>query len=151
MIAVHGRLRVTGLHKLPSDREMFEQALARDPATREYYAREQNEHREEMLAQDWENWQNAWLVVVEYEGAAEEIDFSKFRHGPSDDPDWMQAAWEEKIIDEREGVTRAAFYLVVPEKTPTRRQDKGVGGLGESGASLAEAADSAGLPSGEPG
>jgi hypothetical protein len=95
----HGDIKVTitGLHKLPFDKACFEKDL-------ESIRDHEPDMRSQLRAQYRENWENAWLVVVEFDGESSQIDFDRFEHNG-------QAAWDEKIFESRGSHTRAAFYL----------------------------------------
>lgn len=117
MATKHTKLRVVGLHKVPFDQQKFEVDLASiagaDPDN-------QDEWREQVR----ENWDNAWLVVVEFDGPAKALDFGKFAHrspGPH-----VQAAWNEQVISTTPHQTRAGFYLhyVDPQEPLWYRNEK---------------------------
>ncbi len=98
----HETIRVVGLHRLPFDKEAFE----RDACLDDHPAEVQAEVREQIR----ENWENAWLVVVEFAGRADDLGFESFRHGPGS-IDGQQAAWEEAVLHQSPDTTTAAFYL----------------------------------------
>jgi len=100
-------LAVVGLHKLPFDQRQFEGELST-------IADHDVESRSILIAQFRENWDNAWIVVVEWQG--EDVDFGLFNH-PHRGPD-AQAAWMEQMLDSSGPVKRAAFFLhfVEPSK-----------------------------------
>lgn len=95
-------MKVVGLHKLPFD----EAGFAKDM---ESVADHAPESIAELTKQYRGNWDNAWLVVVEWEGPANQIDFGGFQH-PQPGP-YAQVPWLEEILDDAGGRTRAAFYL----------------------------------------
>jgi len=91
------KLMIVALHKLPFD----ESGFARDLAL---IADHETEMKAALSAQFRENWDNAWLVVIEFSGPPDAIDFGAFDH---DD----QAVWEEKVLESDSSTTRAGFYL----------------------------------------
>ena len=95
-------MEVVGLHKLPFD----EAGFARDM---EPVADHEPETIAQLSKQFRENWDNAWLVVIEFEGTADDIDFGAFNY-PERGP-FAQAAWLEEVLESTPGRTRAAFYL----------------------------------------
>ena len=102
------RVRVVGLHKLPFDQVAFDQEIK---SVRDRDPRIVAQLREQYL----ENWKNAWIVVVEFDGELKELDFGAFGYAASDealrDPRRMQVAYLEKLLDSPAGKTRVAFYL----------------------------------------
>jgi hypothetical protein len=97
-------LKVVGLHQLEfSDADVNAELDAMritDP-----------EEREELFSQYSENYRNAWLVVLEFDGEADALDFGRFSYGATPDSPYNQAAWEETILVSDGGRTEAAFYL----------------------------------------
>ncbi len=97
-------LKVVGLHQLEfSDADVNAELDAMritDP-----------EEREELFSQYSENYRNAWLVVLEFDGEADALDFGRFSYGATADSPYNQAAWEETILVSDGGRTEAAFYL----------------------------------------
>ena len=56
------------------------------------------EEREELFSQYSENYRNAWLVVLEFDGEPGALDFGRFSYGATPDSPYNQAAWEETIL-----------------------------------------------------
>lgn len=84
-------MKVVALHKLPFDSDRFEAEVARMRFP-------------ELREQIQENWENAWIIVVEHDG---EIDFARFCEHPDD-----QAPWLEQLLDESgPNGRRAAFFM----------------------------------------
>ena len=100
-------VRVIGLHRLPFDEAAFEDNVHLEGHDPEVKAQLRKQYRE--------NWDNAWLVVIEYDGPSEHLDFDFFWH---DIGNSNQAAWLEQVLEERPGKTQAAFYLhyVIPDR-----------------------------------
>lgn len=94
-------LRVVGLHKLPFDRTLFQKNL-------EDVAGHNPESVKAFEEQYKENWENAWIVVISWEGN-QEIEFDQFAF-PEPGPD-AQVPWLELILDMENGKHRAAFFL----------------------------------------
>jgi hypothetical protein len=95
-------IRVEAIHKLPFSPEGF----AKDMASVADHA---PKIIEELRKQYRENWENAWIVVIEADGPSEQIDFSGFAHPePKINP---QGAWEGQILESVGQKTRAAFFL----------------------------------------
>jgi hypothetical protein len=94
-------VRVIGLHKLPFDPAAFERDMdsVKDCSPDIW---------QQLRLQYRQNWDNAWLVVIEWDGPAREIDFSAFRQGTGPN---AQAAWLEEIIEDSPTKTKAAFFL----------------------------------------
>ena len=101
-------VQVSALHRLPFDAERFESEM-------ESVADHSAEMREELEGQYRENWENAWIVVIEYDNGTE-LDFSLFGY-PDNSPDG-QAVWLEQELEPEENRARAAFFLhyVDPKK-----------------------------------
>jgi hypothetical protein len=66
-------LRIVGLHKLPFDPQGFEKDM-------ESVANHSPKIIEELRGQYRENWDNAWIIVIEAEGPPWRIDFHEFAH-----------------------------------------------------------------------
>jgi hypothetical protein len=97
-------MRIVGLHKLPFDASKFEQDIESCVGS---------DDEEDARQQCQENWDNAYLVVIETKLSSDDLDFGAFGH-PSETgqpPNDMQAVWSEEILDNEPGRTRAAFYL----------------------------------------
>ncbi|MBI1849684.1 MAG: hypothetical protein HYR85_05020 [Planctomycetes bacterium] len=99
-------VRVTALHKLP-----FNEALFKEDAG--------DLDDKEFRDQCRKNWENAWLVVVEFDGPEEDLEFASFGLGVEPGDEDNQGVWEEKVLKTSPSKTRAAFYLhhVDPKKT----------------------------------
>ncbi len=94
-------MRVAALHRLPFGASRFAKDL-------ESVADHEEGLRAELEKQYRENWENAWIVVVEYP-VGEKLDFSQFAHpqpGPS-----AQAAWLEQELGPVEAGLRSAFFM----------------------------------------
>jgi len=96
------RMRVIALHRVPFNSVGFE----RDVSIPGYAGEELAAWREQLRG----NWDNAWLVVVEYDGPASDIDWGAFGHGAGK-PENRQAPWLEQIIDNTPKRSVAAFFL----------------------------------------
>jgi hypothetical protein len=94
--------RVIGLHRVPFDDAAFD----RDCQLPGHSPEDCAAWREQMR----ENWNNAWIVVIEYPGPADKINFSDFGHG-SGKRENRQAAWEEKVIIDTPERSIVAFFL----------------------------------------
>jgi hypothetical protein len=95
-------IKVVGLHKLPFDGQAFEEDMR---SIADHDPKSQKALRVQFRA----NWDNAWIVVVEWNGPAAAVDFELFscpRRGPD-----AQAAWEERILHSGVRRTQAAFFL----------------------------------------
>jgi hypothetical protein len=96
------RIKVLGLHKVPFNSARFEADLADvsggNPAQARLWRK-----------QIRQNWENAWIVCVEWSGTANSINFGEFAY-PEPGPN-SQAAWLEQVLEETASVTRAAFFL----------------------------------------
>lgn len=97
-------MRIVGLHKLPFDAARFEQDVEWAVGTDE---------EEGTRQQCKENWDNAYLVIIETELSADDLDFGAFGHPsePNQPPSDMQAVWSEEVLSSELGRTQAAFYL----------------------------------------
>jgi hypothetical protein len=94
-------LRVTGLHRVPFDNELFKANVA-------LYGKDKRLMRPQIQV----NWDNAWYVVVSYAGPAEDIDVRKFAHKVYFSGfDSEQAAWREKTISSGPEQSKLAFFL----------------------------------------
>lgn len=96
------KMRVIGLHRLPFDEVGFE----RDVALPGYAGDELAGWREQVRG----NWNNAWLVVVEYDGPASDIDWGAIGHGDGKREN-QQAPWMEQVIENTPARSVAAFFL----------------------------------------
>ena len=107
MSDTHPTIRVISLHRLPFDKAAFDDDVRFEGRDPELDARLRKQYRE--------NWDNAWLVVVEYDGSGEYLDFDAFWYDAGTD---NQAAWLERVLEEQPSRTRAAFYLhyVIPDR-----------------------------------
>jgi hypothetical protein len=100
-------INVVGLHKLPFD----EAAFAKDLST-------YGDHASEWEPQLRQNWSNAWLIVIEFRGAPGDLNFDAFATLDG------QAAWLEQTFEQRDGITRAAFYMHYVDPTKPLRCGK---------------------------
>jgi hypothetical protein len=95
-------LRIVGLHKLPFDPQGFEKDM-------ESVADHSPKIIEELRNQYRENWDSAWIIVIEAEGPPWRIDFHEFAHPfPGINP---QGAYLEQILEYNSNKTRAAFFI----------------------------------------
>ncbi len=95
-------IRVLGLHRVPFDQARFEEDVrsgaGSDPRGAQAW-------RDQMH----ENWNNAWIVVIEYPGAADDIEYGEFNHpvrGPN-----AQAPWLEEVLEDGPQRSRVAFFM----------------------------------------
>jgi hypothetical protein len=95
-------MRIIALHRVPFEPAKFE----RDVQLPAYTGDELAAWREQLRG----NWENAWLIVVEYVGPASDIDWGAFRHGPGKREN-QQAPWLEQIIEDGPKKSLAAFFL----------------------------------------
>ena len=95
-------IKVIGLHRLPFDKQAFEEDMRS-------IADHDRKSQKILRAQFRESWDNAWIVVVEWNGPAAAVDFGLFSH-PQRGPD-AQAAWEEQVLQDGAHRTQAAFFL----------------------------------------
>jgi hypothetical protein len=95
-------MSIVGLHRVPFDEALFKQDLVQCAGT-------DPEAQDEWRDQLRENWDNAWLVVVEVTGSEEEINFDELGY-PDRSMD-AQVPWLEEVLETTAGKTRAVFYL----------------------------------------
>jgi hypothetical protein len=69
------------------------------------------DEREELFDQYSENYRNAWLIVIQFDGEPEAVDFDRFSYGAVPESPNNQAAWAETNLASEAGQTSAAFYL----------------------------------------
>lgn len=94
-------MKVIALHRLPFREDGFKHDL-------ESLVDCDAETRSELENQVRENWNNAWIIVVESD-ANQEIDFGLFCH-PRPGPN-AQSAWLECEMESVNGNRRAAFFM----------------------------------------
>lgn len=97
-------MTVKSVHRWPADQASIEEDLAG-----------YGDDAEELRDQITENHRNAWLVVVEHSGPADDIDFSLFACPTSTDSsqdrsDW-QAAWLEACLTDSLTESTVGFYM----------------------------------------
>lgn len=94
-------IRIRGLHRLPFDQLRFDKELAT-------FADRDATERSELASRARENWKNAWIIVVEWDGSSK-LDFNKFAH-PEPGPD-SQAVWLERELPGSTSPRQAAFFM----------------------------------------
>lgn len=94
-------MKVTHLHRWPADQDSIERDLA---------AYDEAAVMREQVA---ENHQNAWLVVIEQDGPALEVDMGEFSYSPTSTANAgdAQAAWLEETLVDSPSRSVVAFYL----------------------------------------